>query len=235
MAVEVRGYSFNIKQRPTNTLILRKRLEMDVNLRMTAWTLRQRERRLSEMVGALSVVHAAYGQAIESLQTPLAARSAQCEALEATAASLMYHVDSYVTPTSPIAHLATGSSRLLYAQSVLEDKLSESVLEFAKLVRAKVGPGGSLDVGTRALGLERCVVSFRYRGLGADFGLTAVQEWRQAVRRHPESVGGLGRRAVNSAPVAPATLGASRRREGRVKGTVLGRRVCSFPTPPLLL
>ncbi|KAL8290380.1 hypothetical protein RQP46_002638 [Phenoliferia psychrophenolica] len=133
----------------------RKRLEMDVNLRMTAWTLRQRERRLAEMADALAVVHASYGQALESLQGPLKKRSAHCDALEATAASLTYHAESYATSTSPIAHLATGSSRLLYAQSVLEDKLSESVLEFTKILKAKVGPGGTLDVGTRALGRER--------------------------------------------------------------------------------
>ena len=142
--------------------IKRKRLEMDVNLRMTAWTLRQRERRLAEMADALAVVHASYGQAIESLQGPLKTRSAHCDALESTAASLMYHVESYATSTSPLAHLAIGSSRLLYAQSVLEDKLSESVLEFTKLLRAKVGTGGTLDNGTRALSLERCASLFKH-------------------------------------------------------------------------
>ncbi|KAK4698466.1 hypothetical protein P7C70_g7810, partial [Phenoliferia sp. Uapishka_3] len=113
-------------------LLSRKRLEMDVNLRMAVYTLRQRERRLAEMADALTVVHDSYLQAIHSLHEPLQTRSVQCDELEASAASLMYHVDSYSTSTSPIAHLSTGSSRLLYAQSVLEDKLNESVLEFGK-------------------------------------------------------------------------------------------------------
>lgn len=100
------------------------------------------------------VVHTSYGQALRSLEGPLRSRTAQLETLSHSATSLFFHTESYAAADSLISKLSTGTKRLQYAQSVLEDKLAD-VKEFEAAVLAKVGVEGMLDIGTRQLGRER--------------------------------------------------------------------------------
>ncbi|GAA5971841.1 hypothetical protein JCM21900_002974 [Sporobolomyces salmonicolor] len=151
-----RRHSFNIvEDAPEPVVVLsRRRLEMDVNLRMTAWGLHQREKQLSDMVTALQAVNHSYTQAISSLSAPLSARTAHLATLTTSAQSLTARVSSYADATSSISKLSTGASRLQYAQSVLEDKLHD-ITDFERMIAAKVGNGGTLEVATWALARER--------------------------------------------------------------------------------
>ncbi|GAA5874499.1 hypothetical protein JCM1840_000797 [Sporobolomyces johnsonii] len=152
----LRRHSVNIvEDAPEPVVVLsRRRLEMDVNLRMTAWGLHQREKQLSDMITALQAVNHSYTQAISSLSAPLSAKTAHLSTLTTSAQSLTARVSSYADSTSSISKLSTGTSRLQYAQSVLEDKLHD-ITDFERMIAAKVGKGGTLEVATRALARER--------------------------------------------------------------------------------
>ncbi|KAI5481221.1 hypothetical protein MNV49_005656 [Pseudohyphozyma bogoriensis] len=142
----------------------RKRLEMDVNLRMTAWLLKGKEKKLEEMAEALKVVHASYTSAVQSLETPLAEKQASFDKLALTAGLLAAKVEAYQSSTSPIAQLKTGYSRLDYAQNVLEDKMTD-LTEFQSSLVQKVGPRGTLDLGIGRLEHERSGMRSALRSL----------------------------------------------------------------------
>lgn len=165
---------------------------LDFNLRVTFWTLHLREKKLEDMLQALKVSSAAkdqvdyradvslplrrcfqtvqvsYDDAISSLEPVLATKTAKLESLSAAALSLAQRADSYSSTTSPTAKLSIGSSRLHYAQSVVEEKLSD-VTDFERMITLKVGPGGTLDLGSKALGRERS---------GMRSLVTSIERWR---------------------------------------------------------
>lgn len=120
-----------------------------------------------------------YDQALASLEPLLASKTTHLEHLTAGALSLSHHADSYAASTSPLSKLSIGSSRLLYAQSVVEEKLGD-VTDFAGMVQSKVGVGGTLDKGTRELGGQR---------MGVRKLVKSVERWRVWL-------GYLGKRAV---------------------------------------
>lgn len=152
-----RRHSFNVMRdapEPWQNLS-RKRLVLDFNLRVTLWTLHLREKKLAGLRQALQTVKTSYDEAISSLEPVLAMKSTQLESLTDTALALARRAESYASPaSSPTAKLATGSSRLHYAQSIVEDKLGD-ITDFQRMVALKVGPGGTLDEGIRSLETER--------------------------------------------------------------------------------
>ncbi|GAA6037420.1 hypothetical protein JCM8097_008563 [Rhodosporidiobolus ruineniae] len=133
----------------------RRRMELEVNLRFAAWELRRRERGLEEGRKGLEAIHRSYTKAISSLQPHLDSKTAQLSSLSARAADLTARLDALSSSSSsPLTKLSTGTSRLHYAQAVLDDKLRD-VLEFRRMLEAKVGPQGSLEKAASALAGER--------------------------------------------------------------------------------
>lgn len=76
------------------------------------------------------------------------------------ATSLTAHAESYAAQHSAVSKLSIGTSRLSYAQTVVEEKLTD-VTDFERMLRGKVGAGdgmnkvGSLDRASRELGQQR--------------------------------------------------------------------------------
>ncbi|GAA5886604.1 hypothetical protein JCM6882_005830 [Rhodosporidiobolus microsporus] len=133
----------------------RRRLEVEVNLRWAAWELRGREGRLEEARKGLEAIHRSYTRAIASLQPHLDSKTATLTSLTARSSTLTARLDSLTSSaSSPLTKLSTGTSRLHYAQAVLDDKLRD-VLEFEAMLEAKVGAEGTLQIETRKLGRER--------------------------------------------------------------------------------
>lgn len=83
--------------------------------------------------------------------------------------SLSQHAESYSSASSTLSKLSVGSSRLLYAQSVVEEKLGD-VTDFGAIVESKVGQGGTLENGTRDLSGER---------MGVRKLVKSVDRWRE--------------------------------------------------------
>lgn len=151
-----RRHSFNVvMDAPKPFQILsRKRLEMDVNLRMAAWMLRQREKKLVEMVEALQAVHKSYDEAISLLEPHVLEKQARLDQLSLTAQSLLFQSSAHLDSKSPLSALSTGSNRLRYAQKVLEDKLSD-VKEFKDQVELKLVGGRGTERVTLRKQLEK--------------------------------------------------------------------------------
>ncbi|TNY21279.1 hypothetical protein DMC30DRAFT_395430 [Rhodotorula diobovata] len=129
----------------------RRTLEVDVNLRVTAWGLRMKEKKLEDMIAAMEAIQRSYDQALASLAAPLARKTAQLDTLSASASKLTARLEAYSASSSPLSLLSTGTSRLQYAQAVLDDKLRD-VVEFDRALADKVRPGdGTLEVAVREL------------------------------------------------------------------------------------
>ncbi|KAK4049851.1 hypothetical protein OIV83_003907 [Microbotryomycetes sp. JL201] len=163
-----RRHTFNILQdAPEPSQVLsRKRLVLDVNLRSTYHKLRFREQDLADMVSALQTIRDSFDKAIASIE-PLVNKKAQTLlVLSDSASSLTTRAETYSQPQSTVSKLSIGTSRLSYAQSVVDEKLVD-VVDFDKLLRSKVGPGGTIDKGVRGVsktesGLRSFVSSFEY-------------------------------------------------------------------------
>ncbi|GAA5847954.1 hypothetical protein JCM9279_003508 [Rhodotorula babjevae] len=129
----------------------RRTLEVDMNLRATAWAFKVKEKKLEDMVAAMEAIQRAYDQALSSLEGPLAHKTAQLDALSATATQLTKRLEAYSASSSPLSLLSTGTSRLQYAQAVLDDKLRD-VVDFDRALDDKVRAGdGTLEVAVREL------------------------------------------------------------------------------------
>ncbi|KPV71692.1 uncharacterized protein RHOBADRAFT_56520, partial [Rhodotorula graminis WP1] len=129
----------------------RRTLEVDMNLRATAWAFKVKQKKLEDMVAAMEAIQRAYDQALSSLAGPLAHKTAQLDALTATAAQLTTRLEAYSASSSPLSLLSTGTSRLQYAQAVLDDKLRD-VVDFDRALDDKVRAGdGTLEVAVREL------------------------------------------------------------------------------------
>ena len=99
----------------------------------------------------MQAIQRAYDQALSSLAGPLAHKTAQLDALSATAAQLTKRLEAYSASSSPLSLLSTGTSRLQYAQAVLDDKLRD-VVDFDRALDDKVRAGdGTLEVAVREL------------------------------------------------------------------------------------
>ncbi|GJN92858.1 hypothetical protein Rhopal_005898-T1 [Rhodotorula paludigena] len=154
----VRRHSVNLVQDAPEPIVWlsRRTLEVDVNLRTTAWRLRMKEKKLEEMVSAMEAIHRSYEQAISSLSNPLKRKTNELDSLAAAASSLTSRLERFSgassTTDSPLYALSTGTSRLQYAQNVLDDKLRD-IVGFERQLDAKVRPDGkgSIDVSARGV------------------------------------------------------------------------------------
>ncbi|GAA5903141.1 hypothetical protein JCM8208_000463 [Rhodotorula glutinis] len=148
-----RRHSFNLVDDAPEPVVWlsRRTLEVDVNLRATAWAFKVKQKKLEDMVAAMEAIQRAYDQALSSLAGPLAHKTAQLDALSATAAQLTKRLEAYSASSSPLSLLSTGTSRLQYAQAVLDDKLRD-VVDFDRALDDKVRAGdGTLEVAVREL------------------------------------------------------------------------------------
>ncbi|GAA5825366.1 hypothetical protein JCM11251_006952 [Rhodosporidiobolus azoricus] len=181
----------------------RRRLEIEVNLRWAAWELRRREQRLEEGKRGLEAVHKSYTCAIASLRPHLDLKTSTLSALTARSSALSTRLENLTSSsTSPLTKLSTGTSRLHYAQAVLDDKLHD-VLTFAGQLQDKVGPEGSLERAARELEGER-------RGMRRLVGVLEVGVgW----------MGGWGR-WMGWSGVAPDLDGGTKKREEEVQARV---------------
>ncbi|BGP50003.1 hypothetical protein JCM10450v2_005908 [Rhodotorula kratochvilovae] len=170
-----RRHSVNLVQDAPEPMVWlsRRTLEVDVNLRATAWRLRMKEKKLEEMVAAMEAIHRSYKQAISSLEGPLARKTAELDALSSSASQLTARLEAYSASSSPLSLLSTGASRLQYAQAVLDDKLRD-VLKFQRDLEAKIRPGGSVSDGSREL--ERAMGGMRRV-------VALVERWREWTQR----------------------------------------------------
>ncbi|KAK4050192.1 hypothetical protein OIO90_005174 [Microbotryomycetes sp. JL221] len=143
-----RRHSFNIvEDAPEPSQILsRKRLVLDMNLRATYMKLRQRERELQDMVRALETIRDAYDQAISSIEPLVENKAQQLSILSTSASNLTTHTESYSIQNSNVSKLSIGTSRLSYAQSIVDEKLID-VTDFEKLLKTKVDQNGSIEKG----------------------------------------------------------------------------------------
>jgi hypothetical protein len=78
--------------------------------------------------------------------------------------SLSKRVEAYTSSNNLLYKLSTGSSRLLYSHSVLDDKLAD-VVEFRRMVGSKIGGtvGSDQEVGSLGRGVEK--IKMRQRGM----------------------------------------------------------------------
>lgn len=101
-------------------------------------------------------IHRSYEQAISSLSGPLKRKTNELDSLTAAASSLTSRLERFSgassTTDSPLYALSTGTSRLQYAQNVLDDKLRD-IVGFERQLDAKVRPDGkgSIDVSARGV------------------------------------------------------------------------------------
>ncbi|KAM0790226.1 hypothetical protein ACM66B_005538 [Microbotryomycetes sp. NB124-2] len=122
-------------------ILSRKRLVLDVNLRSMCFKLRQREQELADMVHALQTILNSFDQAISSIEPLVLQKSKHLSTLSESSSRLTTHAESYSQPHSSVSKLSIGTSRLSYAQSVVDEKLVD-VVDFDKLLRSKVSGGG---------------------------------------------------------------------------------------------
>lgn len=128
----------------------------------------------------LQIVHNSYGEALNSLAPPYLSRSEMIERLSTISATLTTRISALTAVHSPLSRLSTNSSRLLYSQSILDDKLAD-VLEFKRMLLSKIGAqDGRLikDMNLlveRQSGMRRLVRSMQVWGDWARFLATRFQ------------------------------------------------------------